>query len=188
MLPTTLLQSEPWKAFVQLAEQSQALGERSLTFYNPCVGAWFDCCNNTGLSHRQSNLACGVSVALLAKRTLLVEEHTQARKHTRCAQTLNLEWAALYDLDAIKAELGVSIRVQAEGFMGRLRLPFRPRQLLTPPQASNAAGALVEVVDSVPRAVDSRATLVVMVQGEQRTLLDHSLTLLWKMHAARWSL
>ena len=72
MLPPLQLASEPWQIFQRLGAAAQARGERALVFYNPCMGMWFDCCNNTGLSHRQSNMGCAVSVALLARRRLIV--------------------------------------------------------------------------------------------------------------------
>eukprot|EP00966_Prymnesium_polylepis_P272668 6299808-Prymnesium_polylepis.1 len=122
------------------------------------MGAWFDCCNNTGLSHRQSNLGCSVSIALLARRNLIVEQLTEAQKHTRCEAELTLDWASFYDFGAIQAELGVAVHLEPRGLTGTSALPFKPRSLLAPLRGAN--GTLVEVVDSVPRAVASRAVLV----------------------------
>ena len=156
--------SEPSAAFERLAEKSRSRGERSLIFYNPCVDSPSDCCNTTGLSHRQSNLACAVSIAMLAGRVLLVEELPQAQKHTRCKQPLTLRWQSIYDLRAIRTENGVRIRTEEQGVLGSKPLSFQPRALLTPLDQMNVS-TRVEVVDSVPRAVASRAALVVVISG-----------------------
>ncbi|KAL1528342.1 hypothetical protein AB1Y20_009696 [Prymnesium parvum] len=160
-----MVPSEPTAAFERLALRARARGERALTFYNPCVGMWFDCCNNTGVSHRQSNLECAVGLAMLSRRSLIVEQLAEAPKHTRCPRRRTLEWDAFYDLDALHSELGVRLQLERPGLLGTSRLPFKPRSLLTPAHAAATNGTLVEVVNSVPRAVASLATLVVVLQG-----------------------
>lgn len=161
-----LLSSEPWRGISRLAQRAHSLSERSLFFYNPCVDAWFDCCNNTGVSHRQSNLECAVSIARLAGRSLVVEQHTEAAKHTRCASRTLLDWRAFYSLDAIQTDLGVKVYLEPPGVVGSSRLPFRPRSLLARPRLyAPDRSLLVELVDSVPKALASSASLVVMLQG-----------------------
>ena len=154
--------AEVQHAFERIAES----GERSVLLFNPCVSAWFDCCNNTGLSHRQSNLACGVNLALRTGRSLVVEELPQAQKHvrrgatTRCPMT-HLAWSALYDLAAVQRDLGVRVRPRAGLFpTGKLR---RAESLMTPRKALGRVSAPYEVVSTVADVLASRAQLVVLM-------------------------